>query len=187
MKEGGIFIPPWFEYHEPSCSDWAIVSIVFGMTLCLTIFGLIRVSVQTYHQWKRANRITTYMVLIWLELIASGIIGGLGWGYVRGTIRPGYVCLATIWRSLTDICRIVSSSTSSYVWLSVPNLPTRTDSNSVPLGVSNPLHYANYRQPNRPSSRLTYHRAAAEMGHLCYSRRYQHFGFLYLDTCSVTN
>ncbi|RBR18242.1 uncharacterized protein FIESC28_06171 [Fusarium coffeatum] len=91
MKEGGIFIPPWFEYHEPSCSDWAIVSIVFGMTLCLTIFGLIRVSVQTYHQWKRANRITTYMVLIWLELIASGIIGGLGWGYVRGTIRPGFL------------------------------------------------------------------------------------------------
>ncbi|KAM0219728.1 hypothetical protein ACHAQD_006340 [Fusarium lateritium] len=31
------------------------------------------------------------MVLIWLELISSGIIGGLGWGYVRGTIRPGFL------------------------------------------------------------------------------------------------
>ncbi|GKU19209.1 unnamed protein product [Fusarium langsethiae] len=91
VKKGGILIPPWFEYHQPSCSDWAIVSIVFGMTLCLGLFGLIRVSIQTYHQWKRARRITFYMVLIWLELIASGIIGGLGWGYVRGTIRPGFL------------------------------------------------------------------------------------------------
>ncbi|QGI69017.1 hypothetical protein CEK26_012975 [Fusarium fujikuroi] len=89
MKGGGLLIPPWFEYHEPSCSDWAIVSITFGMTLCLAIFGLIRVGIQTYHQWKRAQRITTYMVLIWLELVSSAIIGGLGWGYVRGTIRPG--------------------------------------------------------------------------------------------------
>ncbi|RKK13012.1 hypothetical protein BFJ66_g12268 [Fusarium oxysporum f. sp. cepae] len=91
MKGGGLLIPPWFEYHEPSCSDWAIVSIAFGMTLCLAIFGLIRVGIQTYHQWKRAQRITTYMVLIWLELVSSAIIGGLGWGYVRGTIRPGFL------------------------------------------------------------------------------------------------
>ncbi|KAG5662231.1 hypothetical protein KAF25_004470 [Fusarium avenaceum] len=91
MKNYGYLIPPWFEYHEPSCADWAIVSIVFGMTLCLSIFGLIRVCIQTYNQWKRARRITTYMVLIWLELVSSAIIGGLGWGYVRGTIRPGFL------------------------------------------------------------------------------------------------
>ncbi|KAF5661214.1 hypothetical protein FDENT_13565 [Fusarium denticulatum] len=99
MKGGGLLIPPWFEYHEPSCSDWAIVSIAFGMTLCLAIFGLIRVGIQTYHQWKRAKRITTYMVLIWLELVSSAIIGGLGWGYVRGTIRPGqtYIDTNNIW------------------------------------------------------------------------------------------
>ncbi|KAF5668010.1 hypothetical protein FBULB1_13374 [Fusarium bulbicola] len=99
MKGGGLLIPPWFEYHEPSCSDWAIVSIAFGMTLCLAIFGLIRVGIQTYHQWKRAQRITTYMVLIWLELVSSAIIGGLGWGYVRGTIRPGqtYIDINNIW------------------------------------------------------------------------------------------
>ncbi|RBA20027.1 hypothetical protein FPRO05_09327 [Fusarium proliferatum] len=99
MKGGGLLIPPWFEYHEPSCSDWAIVSIAFGMTLCLSIFGLIRVGIQTYHQWKRAQRITTYMVLIWLELVSSAIIGGLGWGYVRGTIRPGqtYIDINNVW------------------------------------------------------------------------------------------
>ncbi|KAG4276961.1 hypothetical protein FPRO04_07707 [Fusarium proliferatum] len=99
MKGGGLLIPPWFEYHEPSCSDWAIVSIAFGMTLCLSIFGLIRVGIQTYHQWKRARRITTYMVLIWLELVSSAIIGGLGWGYVRGTIRPGqtYIDINNVW------------------------------------------------------------------------------------------
>lgn len=28
------------------------------------------------------------MVLIWLELIASTIIGGIGWGYVYQTIPP---------------------------------------------------------------------------------------------------
>ncbi|KAF5022069.1 hypothetical protein F66182_5896 [Fusarium sp. NRRL 66182] len=91
MKTGGILIPPWFEHHEPTCQDLAIVSIAWGMALCLTVFGLIRVCVQTYHQWKRAHRVTTYMVLIWLELVASSIIGGLAWGYVGGTIRPGFL------------------------------------------------------------------------------------------------
>lgn len=86
----GTFIPPWYQYHEPTCDDLAIVSIVFGLSVGLIIFAVIRASNQTYHQWKRARRVTTYMVLIWLELIASSVIGGLSWGYVKGSIRPGF-------------------------------------------------------------------------------------------------
>lgn len=94
----GTFIPPWYQYRQPTREELAIVSIVFGITLGLTIFAAIRAANQTYHQWKRARRITAYMVLIWLELIASGVISGLSWGYVDGLIRPGYdaslFCLA---------------------------------------------------------------------------------------------
>ncbi|KAF5010189.1 hypothetical protein FDECE_3630 [Fusarium decemcellulare] len=90
MKKKGALIPPWYQYNEPSCEDLAIVSIAWGMTLALSIFGLIRCGTQTYNQWKRARRVTAYMVLIWLELVASGIIGGLAWGYVHGNIPPGF-------------------------------------------------------------------------------------------------
>ncbi|EEU42583.1 uncharacterized protein NECHADRAFT_47370 [Fusarium vanettenii 77-13-4] len=90
MPEKGALIPPWYQFDQPSCEDLAIVSIVWGMALTLTAFGLIRVVTQTYRQWKRARRVTTYMVLIWLELISSAIIGGLAWGYVHGNIPPGF-------------------------------------------------------------------------------------------------
>ncbi|KAF4977898.1 hypothetical protein FZEAL_5646 [Fusarium zealandicum] len=90
MKDTGSLVPSGYEFDEPSCEDLAIVSVAWGLTLGLCIFGLIRVSIQTYQQWKRARRVTAYMVLIWLELIASAIIGGLAWGYVNETISPGF-------------------------------------------------------------------------------------------------
>ncbi|KAM5348578.1 hypothetical protein ACJ41O_008402 [Fusarium nematophilum] len=90
MTERGTLIPPWYQYNEPTCEDLAIASVAWGLTLGLTLFGVVRAGTQTYSQWKRARRVTTYMVLIWLELVSSAIMGGLAWGYVHGNIAPSF-------------------------------------------------------------------------------------------------
>ncbi|KAH6996978.1 hypothetical protein EDB80DRAFT_138268 [Ilyonectria destructans] len=86
----GTLIPPWYVSHQPSCDDLVVVSVVWGLSLGLSIFGFIRAADQTFHQWKRARRVTAYMVFIWLELVASTIIGGIGWGHVFGSIPASF-------------------------------------------------------------------------------------------------
>lgn len=84
----GTLIPPWFIRNVPRHEELVVISVIWGISLGLSIFGLIRVCIQTYHQWKRTRRITRYMILIWLELVASTVMGGISWGYVHQTIPP---------------------------------------------------------------------------------------------------
>ncbi|KAH7124652.1 hypothetical protein EDB81DRAFT_699057 [Dactylonectria macrodidyma] len=86
----GTLIPPWYHHDKPSCDDLVVVSVIWGLSLGLSIFGIIRCGNQTYHQWKRKRGATTYMIFIWLEVIASTILGGLGWSYIYGTIPPSF-------------------------------------------------------------------------------------------------
>ncbi|KAH7149782.1 hypothetical protein B0J13DRAFT_274808 [Dactylonectria estremocensis] len=86
----GTLIPPWYIPDLPSCNDLTVVSVVWGFSLGLAVFGLIRAGNQTFHQWKRTRRVTAYMVFIWLELVASTVLGGIGWAHVYGTIPPSF-------------------------------------------------------------------------------------------------
>ncbi|KAH7160625.1 hypothetical protein EDB81DRAFT_320864 [Dactylonectria macrodidyma] len=86
----GTLIPPWYAPDLPSCDDLTVVSVAWGFSLGLTAFGVIRASNQTLHQWRRTRRVTAYMIFIWLELVASTVIGGIGWGHVYGTIPPSF-------------------------------------------------------------------------------------------------
>lgn len=84
----GTLIPPWYDYNEPSTHETAVASVVWGLSLGLTAFGAIRASDQSLAHWRRTRRVTPYIVYIWLELVASTIIGGIAWGYVRLYIPP---------------------------------------------------------------------------------------------------
>ncbi|KPM45782.1 hypothetical protein AK830_g830 [Neonectria ditissima] len=86
----GTLVPSWYRADSPSCNDLAIVSVVWGLSLGLSAFGVIRAGNQTYHQWKRTRRVTAYMVFIWLELVASTVLGGMGWGHVYGIVPPSF-------------------------------------------------------------------------------------------------
>jgi hypothetical protein len=84
----GTLIPPWYQSDTPSCDDIIIVSTIWGMSLGLSALAVFRVADQSYHQYRRKQKITSYMVFIWLELIASTVFGGIAWGFVRGHIPP---------------------------------------------------------------------------------------------------
>lgn len=79
-------IPPWYQSDQPSCNDIIIVSTIWGMSLGLSGLGIFRAIDQSYHQYRRKQKVTSYMVFIWLELIASTVLGGIVWGHVQGHI-----------------------------------------------------------------------------------------------------
>ncbi|KAG9256707.1 uncharacterized protein F5Z01DRAFT_484140 [Emericellopsis atlantica] len=78
------------QYRVPTCSELAAASTIWGITLGFSAFGVIRAVTQTFHHWRRVRRATAYVILIWTELIASTVIAGLAWGYVRQSIRPNF-------------------------------------------------------------------------------------------------
>ncbi|KAI5457291.1 hypothetical protein BGZ63DRAFT_326176, partial [Mariannaea sp. PMI_226] len=86
----GTLVPPWYHIFIPSCEDMIIVSTIWGVSLGLSGLGLVRVAEQSYHQYKRKRKVTSYMVFTWLELISSTIFGGLAWGILRGNIPPSF-------------------------------------------------------------------------------------------------
>ncbi|CAG9996065.1 unnamed protein product [Clonostachys byssicola] len=93
----GTLIPPWFVDNAPTPDEFATASVIWGISLGLTIFAIIRATNQTYHQWIRKHNVTAYMVFIWLELVSSAIIGGTAWGYMRGDIPPRFThCILQI-------------------------------------------------------------------------------------------
>jgi hypothetical protein len=85
---GGTLVPPNYVYNEPSPHELAVASVVWGISLGLTAFGVIRAADQSQAHWRRTHRVTPYLVFIWLELVSSTVIGGIAWGYVRQFIPP---------------------------------------------------------------------------------------------------
>ena len=84
----GTLVPTWFVYNRPSAHELAIASNIWGISLGLTGFGVVRASNQCFAHWRRTRRVTPDMVFIWLELITSTAIGGIAWGYVQRFIPP---------------------------------------------------------------------------------------------------
>ncbi|KFA55134.1 hypothetical protein S40293_08675 [Stachybotrys chartarum IBT 40293] len=96
----GTLIPPWFQRNEPNVDTLATASIIFGVSIGLAAAATIRTCRQTRKTWRRTHKVTTYVVLIWLELISSTIIAGVTWGYLRHHIEPSlwfYTGLILLW------------------------------------------------------------------------------------------
>ncbi|VUC30396.1 unnamed protein product [Clonostachys rosea] len=102
----GTFIPPWFVDNPPTPDEFATASVIWGISLGLTLFATIRATNQTYKQWNRKHKVTAYMVFIWLELISSAIIGGTAWGYMRQDIPPSFWYYAGTNSTATNICPV---------------------------------------------------------------------------------
>uniref|UniRef100_A0A0B7KHS4 Uncharacterized protein n=1 Tax=Bionectria ochroleuca TaxID=29856 RepID=A0A0B7KHS4_BIOOC len=91
MTEYGAFVPSYYVPNLPNSEELSDASVVWGMSLSLTLFAFIRCFSQTYAQWRRIRKVNLYMVLIWLELWSSTIIGVIYFAYMRGHIPPRFV------------------------------------------------------------------------------------------------
>ncbi|VUC31026.1 unnamed protein product [Clonostachys rosea] len=91
MPVYGAFVPQDYVPDLPSTEELSDASVVWGMSLSLTLFAFIRCFSQTYAQWRRIRKVNLYMTLIWLELLSSTIIGVIYFAYMRGHIPPRFV------------------------------------------------------------------------------------------------
>uniref|UniRef100_A0A0D2Y2F5 Integral membrane protein n=1 Tax=Fusarium oxysporum (strain Fo5176) TaxID=660025 RepID=A0A0D2Y2F5_FUSOF len=66
--EHGFLVPPNFKEEPPSDDDMNFASIIWGLSLGVTIFNCGKAMRQTQAAIRRRNRLTLYIMFIWLEV-----------------------------------------------------------------------------------------------------------------------
>lgn len=84
----GTLVPPWFQKYNVTPLDMSVVSIVWGISIGCSMYCVATAISQTVNTWARSRRITTYIVMVWIEIVVSTIIGIISWLYMRSTIGP---------------------------------------------------------------------------------------------------
>ncbi|KAF4980296.1 hypothetical protein FZEAL_3667 [Fusarium zealandicum] len=88
--ERGFLVPERFKDDLPSEDEMNIASIVWGLSLGVIVFNCAKAFRQAKSAIQRRKRITTYVSLVWMEIISSFILGIMVWLYLRGIIPPSF-------------------------------------------------------------------------------------------------
>ncbi|KAI0003440.1 hypothetical protein F4779DRAFT_602113 [Xylariaceae sp. FL0662B] len=86
----GFLVPPWFVREDITDNDMNLGSLLFGFTLSVTVFASAQAGGQSVASWKRSKRVSRYIAMLWLELVASLALGVLTWVYLRGVVRASF-------------------------------------------------------------------------------------------------
>ncbi|CAJ2512968.1 Uu.00g010870.m01.CDS01 [Anthostomella pinea] len=82
----GLFVPVWFRKQPIGDTDMNLGSLLFGFSLAVAMFAAVIGGAQTLGTWRRRHRFTAYIVMIWIEWIASMAVALLTWSYLRGHV-----------------------------------------------------------------------------------------------------
>lgn len=85
---GGTFIPDHYVPHKATAEDIELASIIWGVSLGVTLYTFFTAGKQTFKSWRRARRVTAYMAFVWLEWISSTLMGIISWFFLNDTIKP---------------------------------------------------------------------------------------------------
>ncbi|KAM0352472.1 hypothetical protein ACHAPU_002140 [Fusarium lateritium] len=88
--ENGFLVPAHYKEHPPSNDDMNFASIIWGLSLGVTVFNCGKAARQTMSTIKRRNNLTMYTTFIWMEIISSSVLGIIVWLYLRGSIKPSF-------------------------------------------------------------------------------------------------
>ncbi|KAH7000223.1 hypothetical protein EDB80DRAFT_106331 [Ilyonectria destructans] len=86
----GFLVPENFKLEAPSEDDMNIASIIWGLTLGVTVFNCAKAFRQSRSSINRRKRLTIYVLMIWAEIISSSVLGVMVWLYLRGIIEPSF-------------------------------------------------------------------------------------------------
>ncbi|KAF5026922.1 hypothetical protein F66182_952 [Fusarium sp. NRRL 66182] len=104
----GWMIPDYYVDDLPNDTDMNIASIAWGLSLGITIFNVGKAVRQTRAAWNRRKKVTSYIALVWVEIISSFLLGVMCWFYLRGTIEPSlhFFFFIIVWWSTQVQCLI---------------------------------------------------------------------------------
>ncbi|KAF5632030.1 hypothetical protein F52700_6547 [Fusarium sp. NRRL 52700] len=108
MTGRGFLVPDNYVDDLPNETDMNIASIAWGLSLGITLFNIAKAIRQTRSAWNRRKRVTSYIALIWAEIISSFILGVMCWFYLRGDIQPSmqFFFFIIVWWSTQVQCLI---------------------------------------------------------------------------------
>lgn len=95
----GTLIPDHYVPHDSSVDDVALSSIIWGLSLGVSLYTFATATKQTMRAHRRAHRITAYMVFVWLEWVSSTIMGVISWLFLKENIKPSleyFLAISTI-------------------------------------------------------------------------------------------
>lgn len=84
----GTMIPDHYVDHQSTTDEIALSSIIWGLSLGVSLFTFENACHQTMRAYKRAHKITLYVVYVWLEWASSTIMGIISWMFLKGYIGP---------------------------------------------------------------------------------------------------
>ncbi|KAM0240254.1 hypothetical protein ACHAPO_002150 [Fusarium lateritium] len=104
----GFLVPDHYVDDLPNDIDMNIASIAWGLSLGITVFNVAKAVRQTQASWQRRKKITSYVALLWAEIISSFLLGIMCWFYLRGTIEPSmqFFFFIIVWWSTQVQCLI---------------------------------------------------------------------------------
>ena len=100
----GFLVPDNYKSDLPNDRDMNIASIVWGLSLGVTVFNVAKAFRQTKSAIQRRKRLTAYVSLVWLEIISSFILGIMVWVYLRGFVGPSFQYYFFISMCLLYLC-----------------------------------------------------------------------------------
>lgn len=99
--ERGFLVPEHFKEQPPTEADMNFASIIWGLSLGVTIFNCGKAVRQTKSTLDRRHRLTMYITFIWLEVISSTVLGIIVWLYLDQIIKPSFEYYFSISMSLS--------------------------------------------------------------------------------------
>ncbi|KAI1634642.1 hypothetical protein F4809DRAFT_665278 [Biscogniauxia mediterranea] len=94
-SSNGFLVPASYTWTPTSDREMNTASLIFGITLGISIFAASKATQQTMSSVKRSQRLTTYVMMIWGHWVSNMGIAPLTWFYLRGVIKNRYCAPTT--------------------------------------------------------------------------------------------
>ncbi|KAI0599516.1 hypothetical protein F4775DRAFT_600068 [Biscogniauxia sp. FL1348] len=89
-SSNGFLVPTSYIWTPTTDIEMNTASLIFGITLGISIFTASKATQQTTSSVKRSQRLTVYIMMIWGHWVSNMGIAPLTWFYLRGVLKNRY-------------------------------------------------------------------------------------------------
>ncbi|KAM0217634.1 hypothetical protein ACHAQI_001683 [Fusarium lateritium] len=108
----GFLVPDRYVDDLPNETDLNVASIAWGLSLGVLLFNVAKAVRQTRSAWQRRKKVTSYIALLWAEIISSTILGVM---FVWWSTQVQ--CLIQIIINRVSLLMVVRSNGTKLKWI----------------------------------------------------------------------